>query len=141
MGHSSPSDSDVYYSDGSEYCDSRSFYDDSDYVRYGAESLASSGGSDVDLPRRMRPSSIRFCQDSILSVFRDGTSLEDAVRDLERGEQDVDDFPPIRVFVWDGTDPDFEMDNSFDLETHTYTCDNRRLFVFQRYEDSALHEA
>lgn len=138
-GHSSPYDSDVYDYDDSAYCESRGSYD-SNYEGLGAESPASSG-SDVDLPHRMRPSSIRFCQDSILSEFRDGTPLDFVVQLLEGGEQDVDDFPPIRVFLWDGTDKDFELDGILDLETHTYTCDNRRLFVFQSYADSALHEA
>ncbi|CAJ1364716.1 unnamed protein product [Effrenium voratum] len=79
-------------------------------------------------------------QDSILSEFRNGIPLDDVIDELLRGEVLVEDFAPIRVFLWDGTDIDCEIEGRIDLTTHTYTCDNRRLFVFQQFADRSYDE-
>ncbi len=63
------------------------------------------------------PNKIRFTQDSISSVFKNGNTLESTVNDLKSGKISPTDFPPIRIFEKGG-----EM----------YSLDNRRLNVFQR---------
>ncbi|CAK9116206.1 unnamed protein product [Durusdinium trenchii] len=88
----------------------------------------------------MRPASIRFCQDSILSEFRNGIPLEDVIDELLRGELFVEDFPPIRVFLRDGTDIDGEIQGDINLSTDTYSLDNRRLFVFQKFAERSYDE-
>lgn len=97
--------------------------------------------SEEHLPNHMRPASIRFCQDSILSEFRNGIPLEDVIDELLRGELFVEDFPPIRVFLRDGTDIDGEIQGDINLSTDTYSLDNRRLFVFQKFAERSYDEA
>ncbi len=63
------------------------------------------------------PNKIRFTQDSISSVFKNGNTLESTVNGLKSGKISPTDFPPIRIFEKGG-----EM----------YSLDNRRLNVFQR---------
>lgn len=116
-------------------------WDSEEADRSWSKSRGSSQYSLESLPNRMSPACIRFCQDSILSEFRNGIPLDDVIDELLRGEVLVEDFAPIRVFLWDGTDIDCEIEGRIDLTTHTYTCDNRRLFVFQQFADRSYDEA
>jgi len=68
--------------------------------------------------KRVNPSTLRFCQDSIPKRFRDGRLLTDTLRELQAGTVGVDDIPKISVFEMDG---------------HFYSTDNRRLWVFQQF--------
>ncbi|XP_069124890.1 uncharacterized protein [Argopecten irradians] len=74
---------------------------------------------------RLRPSDIRFCQDSINSVFDKNSEhaygrIGETLDDLLRGDSDVYDIPTITVV---------------DVDDVWYTTDNRRLWVFQKLED------
>lgn len=73
----------------------------------------------------LRPSEIRFSQNSIKNVFdkrcvHSNKKLTDTLEDLSTGKCNISDIPKITVFkkdeVW-------------------YTLDNRRLWVFQRLEE------
>jgi len=63
------------------------------------------------------PANIRFSQDFIRPKFGCGRLLAHTHRELEKGEIDVWDIPPISIFKMDG---------------NWYTSDNRRLWVFKR---------
>ncbi|XP_033745140.1 uncharacterized protein LOC117330766 [Pecten maximus] len=73
----------------------------------------------------LRPNKIRFCQDSISSVFDKNSEhayerIGETLDDLLRGDCDILDIPPITVV---------------DVDGDWYTTDNRRLWVFQKLED------
>ncbi len=59
---------------------------------------------------------VRFTQDSISRVFKNGTDIYDTIKDLKKGVVKIEDIPEIRIF---------EYKNNF------YTLDNRRLFAAQ----------
>ena len=59
---------------------------------------------------------IRFSQNSISSVFKDGTTIYDLIKKLKNKTIDPKLIPPIRIVEKDGL---------------IYTLDNRRLKVFQ----------
>ena len=63
------------------------------------------------------PQSIRFSQASIKATFRDGTSIDDLVEELQSGRLHPHNVPAIRVFERDGK---------------LFTLDNRRLEAFRR---------
>jgi RHS repeat-associated protein len=62
-------------------------------------------------------STIRFTQNSIGRTFKNGKTLRETIEGLKSGAILPENFPPIRVFARGG---------------HTFTLDNRRLFVFQQ---------
>lgn len=65
----------------------------------------------------MKPSEIRFKQDSIASYFQDGRGdINDAIRRIQSGYLSPYDFPPIKVVQKD---------------RKVYSFDNRRLYVFR----------
>lgn len=64
----------------------------------------------------LRPSEIRFKQDSIKQEFQNGIGVNETALHLCAGEISASDFPTIRVA---------KKDNKY------YSCDNRRLYVFR----------
>ena len=64
----------------------------------------------------VNPMLIRFSQNSISSVFKDGTTIYDLIKKLKNKTIDPKLIPPIRIVEKDGL---------------IYTLDNRRLKVFQ----------
>lgn len=68
---------------------------------------------------RMKPSEIRFIQDSISGYFQDGGHVNDAVQQIGLGELSAENFPPIQVVYKD---------------YKHYSFDNRRLYVFRACE-------
>jgi RHS repeat-associated protein len=71
------------------------------------------------------PKKIRFTQDSIGAKFKDGTSVDDLIRDLKSGKVKPEDVPPIRVFTHTGPDGVLK-------KGEVYSLDNRRLHAFQQ---------
>ncbi|KAL4229873.1 hypothetical protein ACF0H5_010264 [Mactra antiquata] len=69
---------------------------------------------------RLRPSKIRYSQDSISNRFCDGELIGDVLDDLCDGRIRKRDFPIIEVAFING---------------RWYTADNRRLWVFQQLEE------
>jgi RHS repeat-associated protein len=67
--------------------------------------------------RAVDASTIRFSQDSIGRVFKDGGTLRNTIAGLKSGAISPESFPPIRVLERGG---------------QLFTLDNRRLFVFQK---------
>jgi hypothetical protein len=63
------------------------------------------------------PSTIRFTQDSISGVFKDGRTITDLIDGLKSGEISPDKVTPVRIF---------EKDGNF------FTLDNRRLYAYQQ---------
>ncbi len=80
-------------------------------------SLLDKGGDVGKAITKMNPSEIRFTQDSISSVFRNGNTLESTINGLKSGKISPNDFPPIRIFEKNG---------------NINSLDNRRLEVFQK---------
>lgn len=72
---------------------------------------------------RIAPSEIRFTQDNIGSVFRDGRGVNRAIEEIESGRIKVENFPAIRVA---------RKNNKY------YSLDNRRLYVFRVLEKRGL---
>lgn len=69
----------------------------------------------------MRPSDIRYSQDSISCEFGAGKTIWNTLDKLEDGIMQVTDLPKIRVCKKDGK---------------WYTADNRRLWLFKNLESS-----
>lgn len=65
---------------------------------------------------RLRPSEIRFKQDSIKKSFQDGRDVNETAQALANGYISVNEFPQILVA---------KKNNKY------YACDNRRLYVFR----------
>ena len=68
---------------------------------------------------KLRPSQIRFMQDSISSDFKNGQSVNERAVDLARGNITPKNFPTIRVVKKNGV---------------YYSFDNRRLYIFRYAE-------
>lgn len=68
----------------------------------------------------LSPSEIRYSQNSMRSRFRNGNPIEETLRKLLSGKITVVDIPRIRVAEKDGK---------------YYSMDNRRLYVFKRFEE------
>ncbi|XP_077974352.1 uncharacterized protein LOC144429973 [Styela clava] len=64
----------------------------------------------------LKPSEIRFTQDSIAERFQDGGLLDDAIYNIQAEELSPGDFPPIKVVRKNGK---------------LYSFDNRRLYIFR----------
>lgn len=64
----------------------------------------------------LRPSEIRFIQDTIHNIFQDGRSVNTTAEDLCNGRISVKDFPVIKVVK---------------LRNKYFSFDNRRLYVFR----------
>ncbi|WP_168735497.1 RHS repeat protein [Cohnella fermenti] len=60
---------------------------------------------------------IRFTQDSISKVFKNGVNLDDTIKALKSGVLDPNDLPEIRIFNMNG---------------NWFTLDNRRLYAAQQ---------
>jgi hypothetical protein len=68
-------------------------------------------------PQLIDPSTIRFTQNSISNLFRNGNSVTETIARLRSGAIAAESFPRIRVFEQNGL---------------LWTLDNRRLYVFQQ---------
>lgn len=71
------------------------------------------------MPRRrflMRPSEIRFSQDTICSTFSDGDHVNTVANEVATGHLEVEDFTTMEVF---------RKDDEY------YTRNNRMLYVFR----------
>nr|XP_039273690.1 uncharacterized protein LOC120347692 [Styela clava] len=64
----------------------------------------------------LRPSEIRFTQDSIAGRFQDGGFLNNAIYNIQKGVLSPEDFPHINVVSKNGK---------------LYSFDNRRLYIFR----------
>ncbi|KAH3867153.1 uncharacterized protein LOC127867457 [Dreissena polymorpha] len=71
----------------------------------------------------MRPSDIRFCQESVSNKFRDGTRFVELEDDIAAGRRTVQSIPPIEIARYKGK---------------WYSLDNRRLRVFKKLERKGL---
>lgn len=69
------------------------------------------------------PSEIRYSQDTMRSRFRNGNPIEETLINLLSGKITVDDIPRISVAEKDGK---------------YYSMDNRRLYVFKRFEEEKV---
>jgi len=67
--------------------------------------------------RELDPNTIRFTQNTAGRTFRNGMTLRETIAGLRNGTISPSAFPPIRVFQRGG---------------HTFSLDNRRLFIFQQ---------
>ncbi len=65
----------------------------------------------------MDPFRVRFSQDSIRDVFRDGSTIDDLAEGLRSGKIRAEEVPPLRLLEKDGL---------------YFTLDNRRLAAFRR---------
>jgi len=65
---------------------------------------------------RLKPTSVRFSQDSIAGNFKNGGSVQDLAAQLKAGKVDPSTIPTIHIVVKDGK---------------FFTLDNRRLKAFQ----------
>ncbi|MEB2651137.1 filamentous hemagglutinin N-terminal domain-containing protein [Pseudomonas siliginis] len=77
-------------------------------------SMAMPTGLPDKLTGYANPNDIRFTQDSVSGVFRDGTVLDSTIDALKKGVISPSEIPPIRVFEKDGL---------------IYSLDNRRLLA------------
>lgn len=66
--------------------------------------------------QRLRPSEIRFIQDTINDIFQDGGSVNETALALCEGRISINTFPPIKVV---------KFGNKY------FSFDNRRLYVFR----------
>jgi len=64
----------------------------------------------------MKPSHIRYSQDSIKDTYKDGKKVADTIAGLKDGSINPSEIPQIRLFWKDGK---------------IYSLDNRRLATFQ----------
>jgi len=81
------------------------------------------------------PLAIRYTQEHIREVFRDGLVVEDTIRQIKTqpgiGDYDIildAPFPNIEIIRWYQRD---ELSSEFDAD-HWFTLDNRRLYCLQR---------
>lgn len=81
------------------------------------------------------PLAVRFTQDHIREVFRDGKIIEDTIRQIKvkpgTGDYDVildAPFPNIEIVRWYQKDSDHKEPDT----DHWFTLDNRRLYCLQR---------
>jgi hypothetical protein len=70
----------------------------------------------VGVVDKLTPQNIRFSQDSISSVFKDGSTVDDMIKGLKTGKINPNDVPAIRIFEKEGA---------------IYSLDNRRLYAFR----------
>jgi hypothetical protein len=75
---------------------------------------------------RLSPSDISYSQTSISPVFRCGRSIYSTLDAVWTGQLDVDDIPPITVFLVPGKGDDYNW----------CSLDNRRLWVWKQLEQS-----
>lgn len=68
---------------------------------------------------KLKPSDIRFTQDTIKSEFRNGDSIEMLVSDIFSKKTQIESIPLIEVV---------------ERDTLYYALDNRRLYVYRRLE-------
>nr|XP_039273949.1 uncharacterized protein LOC120347904 [Styela clava] len=73
----------------------------------------------------LRPSEIRFTQDSIAGRFQDGGLLNDTIYNIQKGLLSPDNFPHINVVRKNGK---------------LYSFDNRRLYIFRVCEYEGIIE-
>ncbi|KAL3877301.1 hypothetical protein ACJMK2_035031 [Sinanodonta woodiana] len=71
----------------------------------------------------IRPSDIRYTQESISCRFQNGQNIGTVIKEIMNGECKLSDIPEIKVMVKDGV---------------YYSADNRRLYIFKILEAKGL---
>ncbi|KAL3877304.1 hypothetical protein ACJMK2_035035 [Sinanodonta woodiana] len=71
----------------------------------------------------LRPSDIRYTQESISCRFKTGKNIGTVIKEIMNGECKISDIPEIEVIVKDDV---------------YYSADNRRLYIFKILETKGL---